>query len=141
MHMGLEEIKGIGPATVKKLNAAGIRTLDDLRGVDVERVAKRAKLDPLRLKEWQREAVGLKILDDVKGIGPAAKRKLKQAGVGDLDALARASIHEVAHATRIAEERLRAWQQQAQELLKQTQTTGRSVPRARSARGAARRRP
>lgn len=119
--MGIQDIKGVGPATVKKLNKAGVRTLEDVRGMDVAAIAKKTGLDADRLGEWKTEARMLKVLEDVKGIGPSTKKKLQDAGIHSVDDLARAAIHEVAHATNIAQARLKVWQQEANKLLKQAE--------------------
>lgn len=63
----------------------------------------------------------IKVLEDVKGIGPAAKRKLQKADIHSVEDLARASIHEVAHQTSTAKERAMKWQQDARRLLKQSE--------------------
>lgn len=120
--MGIQNIKGVGPATVKKLNKAGVRTLADVRGMDADAVAKKTGLDVDRLREWRTEAKMLKVLEDVKGIGPSTKKKLQDAGIHSVDDLARAAIHEVAHATNIATARLKQWQQEANRLVKQADT-------------------
>jgi predicted flap endonuclease-1-like 5' DNA nuclease len=117
--MGIQDIKGVGPATVKKLNKAGVRTLADVRAMDVDTIAAKTGIDVERLREWRTEAKMLKVLEDVKGIGPATKKKLQDAGIHSVDDLARAAIHEVAHATNIATARLKEWQQEAKKLAKQ----------------------
>lgn len=119
--MDIHEVKGIGPATVKKLQNAGVNNLDDLRNMDVDQVAKRTGIQNRRLNEWRLEARMIKVLEDVKGIGPAAKRKLQKADIHSVEDLARASIHELAHQTSIAKERAKKWQQDARRLLKQTE--------------------
>ncbi len=119
--MGIDQIKGIGPATLKKLDAAGVRTLSDMRSMDTDQVAKRTGIQKRRLDEWRLEARVMKVLDDVKGIGPSTKKRLKQAGIHSLEDLAKASAKQVAHQTRVAHERARKWQTEARGLLQKTQ--------------------
>lgn len=118
--MGLELIKGIGPATIKKLDKAGVRTLDDLRTIDVAATEEKTGISADRLNEWKREAQLTKVLEDIKGIGPAVKKKLQAAGIHDLDDLARATVHELAVKTNLAEQRVKSWQKEADQWVQKT---------------------
>lgn len=132
--MGLNAITGIGPATVKKLNAAGVRTLDDMRQMNVAQVAEKTGVAEGRLREWKTEAKLIKVLDDIRGIGPSTKKKLHAAGIHSVDDMAKAAIHEVAHATRITQERLKQWQTQARRLAKQAESyVEREAPKVKAA--------
>ena len=54
---GLEDLDGVGAKTVEKLAAAGIESLKDLRGADVETtVAEIQGVSEDRLREWQAQA-------------------------------------------------------------------------------------
>ncbi len=54
---GLEDLDGIGSKTVEKLAAAGIDSLEDLRGADTETVAAEIQgVSEDRLREWQAQA-------------------------------------------------------------------------------------
>ncbi|ADT85134.1 1,4-alpha-glucan branching protein [Thermococcus barophilus] len=48
----LLKIKGIGSKTLKKLEKAGIRTLNDLKSADLEDLARRTKISVKRLKKF-----------------------------------------------------------------------------------------
>lgn len=119
--MGIDQIKGIGPATMKKLDAAGVRTLEDVRSMDTKQLSDSTGIQKRRLDEWRLEARMMKVLDDVKGIGPATKKRLKQAGIHSLEDLAKASAKQVAHQSRVAQERAKRWQAEARRLLEKTQ--------------------
>lgn len=69
MALELTDIKGIGAATAKKLREAGVRTVDELRHVDVEDVARRTGLRPAQLEGWRNEAA--RALEE--GVEAAAK--------------------------------------------------------------------
>jgi DNA topoisomerase-1 len=54
---GLEDLDGIGGKTVEKLSAAGIESLEDLRGADADTVADEIQgVSEDRLREWQAQA-------------------------------------------------------------------------------------
>lgn len=52
----LTDIKGIGDATAKKLREVGVKTVDDLRHIDVEDIAGRTGLKGAMLAQWRDEA-------------------------------------------------------------------------------------
>ena len=53
----VEDLDGVGAKTAEKLAAAGIGSLDDLRGADVEAVADEVQgVSEDRLREWQAAA-------------------------------------------------------------------------------------
>ncbi|MBW3584122.1 MAG: hypothetical protein KY455_13610 [Euryarchaeota archaeon] len=114
--MGLELINGVGPATVKKLNKAGVRTLDDVRKLDIQTIAKKTGLAPERLQEWKNTAAATKVLDDVPGVGPAMRKKLKAAGVADLDKLLAAEADTLAEKIGVAPGRVQGWQTSARKM-------------------------
>lgn len=129
--MGLEAIKGVGPATVKKLNKVGVRTLDDMRTIDVATVAEKTGIAEDRLGVWKKEAQLTKVLDDIKGVGPAVKKKLHSAGIHSVDDLVRATVHEVAEKTQFAEARVKAWKKEADAYARKAATEVK--PRAQAA--------
>jgi predicted flap endonuclease-1-like 5' DNA nuclease len=100
----LEEIKGIGPTYVQRLNEAGIHTFGDLaqttpkqlqeiiqiqawQAVDFGEWIKQAKLFS-KLRSGDRPALPL---EEVKGIGPAFAARLAAAGIQTFEELAGAS--------------------------------------------------
>lgn len=133
--MGLELINGVGPATVKKLNKAGVRTLDDVRKLDIATIAKKTGIAPERLQEWKKAAAETKVLDDVPGVGPAMRKKLKAAGVADLDKLLAAEPETLAEKIGVAADRVQGWQSSARKL------TGGSKPKAATKRTTAKKTP
>lgn len=50
---GLGEIQGIGPKTLEKLAAAGIRTTEDLLKAEAKGLAERTGLNPQKILAWQ----------------------------------------------------------------------------------------
>jgi transposase-like protein len=56
MAWKLTDIKGIGDATAKKLRDAGVRTVEELRAINVEDIAQRTGLKPAQLQGWRDEA-------------------------------------------------------------------------------------
>jgi len=48
----LLKIKGIGPKTLKKLEKAGIRTIEDLKNANLEELARKTKISVKRLKKF-----------------------------------------------------------------------------------------
>ncbi|AFL94754.1 glycogen branching enzyme [Thermococcus cleftensis] len=48
----LLRIKGIGPKTLAKLQRAGIHTIEDLKGADVEELARKTRISPKRLRKF-----------------------------------------------------------------------------------------
>ncbi|MBP1911973.1 1,4-alpha-glucan branching protein [Thermococcus stetteri] len=48
----LLSIKGIGPKTLEKLRKAGVETVDDLRGANLEELARKTGISPKRLKKF-----------------------------------------------------------------------------------------
>jgi nucleotidyltransferase/DNA polymerase involved in DNA repair len=133
--MGIEAIKGVGPATVKKLDKAGIRSLADVRSMDTETISKRTGIPKKKLDEWRMEARIMKVLDDVKGIGPATKQRLSDAGIHSLEDLAKASAQQVAESARVAKERAGAWQKDAQRLLQESKRRVEKESKALAKRG------
>ncbi|NJE61755.1 1,4-alpha-glucan branching protein [Thermococcus sp. 21S7] len=48
----LLRIKGIGPKTLAKLRRAGIHSIEDLKGADLEELAKKTRISPKRLRKF-----------------------------------------------------------------------------------------
>jgi DNA topoisomerase I len=53
---GLEDLSGIGPKTLEKLAAAGIKTREDLLNAKAKGLAERTGLSPKKIIDWQRSA-------------------------------------------------------------------------------------
>lgn len=56
MASKLTDIKGLGDASAKKLREAGVKTVEDLRALDVEDIAKRTGIKASSLETWRNEA-------------------------------------------------------------------------------------
>lgn len=65
----LTDIKGIGDATAKRLREAGVKTLEELRNIDVQDMAERTGLKGDQLRKWRDEAA--RALEE--GVETAAK--------------------------------------------------------------------
>lgn len=90
--MDLSKIKGVGPSAAKKLKKAGIKTVDDLAGIDL-RSASVEGLSNDNLQKLRDNAKRFLTaqkngdLTLVDGLGPSAAKKLKKAGVTTIDDL------------------------------------------------------
>lgn len=114
--MELKHVKGIGPAKQQKLKDAGIGDVEALARCDVAAVAKKSGIKAAQVKEFKQKAVGLKLLEDVRGIGPETLRTLAESGVQSLKDLYEASADRLAAEAKVARNKIEAWQQDAKEL-------------------------
>lgn len=114
--MNLTDIKGIGETYAKKLKRAGVTSVQDLRDMNIARVARTAGLGEKLLRKWQEKARQLKLLTDVKGIGPAFEKKLKKQGIHTLEELARADTA-LAQKIGVTEKRFADWAYQARQMI------------------------
>ncbi|MCA1814137.1 MAG: helix-hairpin-helix domain-containing protein [Halobacteriales archaeon] len=55
----LTDIKGVGDVTARKLREAGVRTVEDLRGIEVQDIAKRTGIKADTLQQWRDDAARL----------------------------------------------------------------------------------
>lgn len=113
--MDLKHIKGIGPSKQEKLKTAGITSVQDLAHADVEAVAAKAGLPVATVREYKQKAVGLALLEDLKGVGPATVGILAEAGVASLKDLYTASAKRLSHELKVAQHKIEGWQEQAKE--------------------------
>jgi len=111
--MNLTEIKGIGKTYAKKLEKAGVMSIQDLRKMNIEKVAKIAGLGEKSLKQWQERACYIQLLSDINGIGKKKKKMLEKKGISTLEELAQADRC-VAKDIGASEKRFIDWAQQAQ---------------------------
>lgn len=92
--MDLTQVKGVGPSAKRKLEAAGIKTVQDLSTVDLrkadieglssENVAQ-LRENANRFLSARDDAGDLKL---VEGLGPSAEQKLNAAGIKTIEELA-----------------------------------------------------
>lgn len=98
--MELTHVKGVGPSAKRKLEAAGIETVEDLASVDL-RTKEVEGLSPQnvsqlrgnaqRLLEARQDGTDLTLVD---GLGPSAEAKLNAAGVTTLEDLAELDLRQ-----------------------------------------------
>jgi len=89
--MSLRNIKGIGSLYEKKLNDAGIKSIEELALADAEKLAEESGISIQKIKKWKEEAktiIGIKkaeIAEDISKISfieirrEGAKVKIKEA--------------------------------------------------------------
>ncbi len=128
--LDLQSLRGVGPATAKKLASAGIANLEELIAcyAALQETVQKTGLAPSRLSQWIQEASAklgketpavdipkdlkkpLKStgLEAVKGIGPATAKKLERAGIETISQLieSEASIEQISAETAISVNRL-----------------------------------
>lgn len=80
----VEAIEGIGEAYGKKLNQAGLRTVQDLVAADAEDLAEETGISVNELRKWK--AMGR--LQAIRGVGPQYSEILVRAGVTSPEELA-----------------------------------------------------
>jgi nucleotidyltransferase/DNA polymerase involved in DNA repair len=111
--MELTHIKGIGKAKATKLADAGITDIHTLAKADVDKVAKQSGIAAATIRSWQEAAVGLTLIEDLRGVGPGTVKTLAEAGVSSLKDLFEASTEWLAAQAKVAEGRARQWQEEA----------------------------
>jgi predicted flap endonuclease-1-like 5' DNA nuclease len=128
--LNLQDLRGVGPATAKKLANAGITNLEQLVACHstLQETAQKTGLAASRLSRWIQEAstkLGKEApavamprdlkkplkkteLETVKGIGPATVRKLQKAGIETISQLieSKAAIDQISAETTISVNRL-----------------------------------
>lgn len=79
----IPKIEGIGPIYGKKLAKARIKTLDDLRRMNIDNAHRKTMISKIRLAKWQ----GMAILQQVSGIDHQISEVLVAGGITDLQKL------------------------------------------------------
>lgn len=79
----VDKIEGIGSAYGDRLAQAGMKTLEDLREVDIDGAHEKTGISASKLTAWQSMAM----LQQVEGIGPQFSEALVKMGVVDFRAL------------------------------------------------------
>lgn len=92
--MELTHVKGVGPSAKRKLEAAGVETVEELAGVDLRTTdveglssenMRQLRDNAQRFLVAREDGTDLTLVD---GLGPSAEAKLNAAGVETLDDLA-----------------------------------------------------
>lgn len=114
--MELKQVKGIGPAKQAKLQEAGITDVESLARCDVAEVVEATGFSDKTVREYKERATAMLLLQDIKGVGPATIETLASAGVRSLRELYEASAERLAAELKVAQERVRQWQAEAEKL-------------------------
>jgi len=124
--MKVTELKGIGPAYEKKLRKAGIKNLYDMREMNIKKVSKISGINENLLGKWKEEAMNVKLLTDIKGIGNEFRKKLERRGIRTVGDLANAD-KSIAERMGISEKRFAAWVREARKIIPKTKKAKRAV--------------
>lgn len=108
-RMDVRLVPGVDNDVAARLASAGIRSVEDLRGVDPSRLS--AAGLPASLADAARS---VRILTDLQDLDDEAAAKLVAAGIADPDALVAADADDLSTRTGIASASIRAWQSDAQ---------------------------
>lgn len=114
--MELKHIKGIGPAKQQKLKDAGISSVEELAKADIAKLVEATGMSEAALKEYKGKAVGLTLINDLKGITPETVKTLAMSGIDSLKELYEASAERIAAEAKVAKENVEKWQQEAKDL-------------------------
>ena len=125
----LEEIRGIGPTYVRRLNASGITTLEQLAQLNEEQLAEiiePAAWQNVDFAGWIRQAKAFAALvagdrpplplEKIKGIGPVSATRLELAGIRTFEELAETSEIQLQEIIGKNTDVYRDWIAQAKEL-------------------------
>ncbi len=115
--MDIKKIEKIGKAFEEKLKKVGITTVEKLREIDIEKISKGSGINPDTLRKWRERARELRLLSDLKGIGPAFEEKLKKAGITNAIEMARTDAKSLAKKSGISINRLKRWIQEAKKII------------------------
>ncbi len=113
--MKITEIKGIGQSYEKKLRKAGIKTIYDLREMNIKKTSKLSGIGEQLLKKWKDESMKMLLLTDVKGIGNEFRKKLEKHGITTIEKLAGAD-KKTASKIGIPESRFTRWIKEAKKM-------------------------
>lgn len=133
-----DKIEGIGPAYADRLAQVGIRTLEDLRGMDIQGTHEKTGISPRNLINWQSMA----ILQQVEGIDPQFSEALVRMEVVDfralMDTMPEAILENLGNfqekgvIPRIASlDEIRLWQERASQIMKELEKPSRTPGEAR----------
>lgn len=113
--MKVTELKGIGPSYEKRLGKAGIKNVYDLREINIRKVSKISGIGEDVLRKWKEEAMKIRLLTDIKGIGNGFRKKLERRGIKTIEDLANADKG-IAARLGVSEKRFEAWVKEARKM-------------------------
>ncbi len=119
--MDLKHVKGIGPAKQAKLTDAGVPDVETLARCDVAAVAAATGMQTETVREFKQRALGLTLMQDIKGIGPSTIQTLAQAGIRGLKDLYEASTDMVAQTLETSKEKAQEVRAEAERLYARVQ--------------------
>ena len=119
-----DKIEGIGLRYEERLKKAGIRTIEDLRNMNVDDVHEITSISTVLLKAWKSMAV----LQRVEEITPQFSEALVKIGISDLEKLVSTNTQQISEKITelqkqgiiphtVIPEEIRAWQDMASEIL------------------------
>jgi predicted flap endonuclease-1-like 5' DNA nuclease len=114
--MKLTGIKGIGRTYEKRLQKAGVTRAEELRYIDAARLSPKTGIRVDILKKWQKQALKIAFLSDIKGLGPVAEKKLYRAGVTNYHILQKTDSETLEKLTGIPKKKLETWRKEAYHL-------------------------
>ena len=130
----LEDLKGVGPATVATLAEAGIQSLKDLTEASVDFLAKELKLAQTKIREMQAQASkdAKRIAEEAKTPEGRAKlvkesKALAQEGAHKAQDAAKQAIAQAQKMSKDFQERAPAYVEKAQVVLKDAETRAKTA--------------
>ncbi len=103
----LDDLKGVGPVTAKKLRDAEFTTIESLALISIDELLSRVKMTELKCatiiasaREKCEKILSDVILRDVRGVGPTTEKNLRTAGINTISILSKLSPTELAHQAR-----------------------------------------
>ncbi len=113
----LSQIPGLSAEDVERLDNAGFGSVEDLRAANAPDVAEEVGCNETQALAWINGANRLRVITDVKGIGPTTGEKFIGANILTVEALAEADADELAPLVGMKPERVITFQERAKELL------------------------
>ena len=107
--MRVSEFAGIGPIYEKKLRGYGVINAEDLRDINIEKLAEKTGISFDTLKRWKTQANEYGFLSDIPGIGPVSEKKLLDAGIKDIHMLQEIDLEKIHDVTDIGRKKLHRW--------------------------------
>ena len=120
-----DKIEGLGPTYENKLISAGIKTIEDLRQMNIDKISEKTGISKKLLRKWQSMA----LLQQIEGVDSQFSEALVKMGITDLGTLTQSNPSEIQ--VKIEEyqksgiipsvttiEEIRQWQETATQIIK-----------------------